>query len=1290
MSSPRSVRVSLPASTTRYLIEAKVGGGGMGEIFRAIDQTTGEPVAIKLLRSGTSPHEEARFRREVAVLADLRHPNVVRYIDHGVWPGGRSFLAMEWLDGEDMEARRKREPPGMDDAVEAIRRAAAALAAVHARGVVHRDIKLANLWLCGGRIQRVKLIDFGVVKLPEDDGFSTQPGAIVGTPFHMAPEQARNEPITPRSDVYSLGSVLFLLLTGRLVFPSEHLVALLGRLVLEDAPRVSSLRPDVPEALDLLVARCLEREAAGRFQDAGELSRALARVGTLHNEPPPAGRPAARLSSPRLRAAEQGPPSRAPGRGALGSSGKRLVAVVLASLEQGLLPKELRRALRGVMSGGDHVEPIRGERLVLVLGLTASQGGEALRAARAALLISRLAPGARVALASGHVREAEQGLSAETLERAAWLLEQTAAGEVRIDRETAPLLGTRFQLQDDNLGMTLQGEEDGPGRTRQLLGRPTPTVGRAEEFAALATAFQETLGDGTPRAVLVSGPAGIGKSRLRYELTRWLRAHPEAPDILLCRGDPLSDRSGLSLLGRALRGRAGIFDGEDPVRQRGKLRGFLGPLLGQDPRSELFLGELLGVRGGEADEGLLAARQEPALMLGRLQGAFEALLRVDGRRAAQVLILEDCHWVDELTRSLVGWALASSGLRFVVFAFARPELDPATLAWSLARCIDLGPLESEDARRLVRDALPALDGDTTEAIVERAGGNALFLEELIRYAAEGHQGLPLTVQALVQVRLDAMAPALRGVARAASVFGRACWAEGVTALLGEESEEALDALAESEILTENEASRFAGQREWTFRHALVREAVYASLLDEDRVKFHGRAALWLEVAGEEDLATLAWHVAQSGDRSRAGELYARATTQAQAAGYLDSVLALADGGLACTEEPELRGKLLAAKARAAGWLGLYGEALALAREAQGLCPRGGDSWASAVRVQSSALRDLGRQHESEQVLAAALAHEALFVEGTLGLLLSERARTLADLGRLPEARRAADRACQLAEQTKIGYETARLRAEDARFFVVASQGHLVEQIEACLAVVRLADAAGDVPLGTRARCNLGHCLNCLGRFEEALDALSQAAADAVRSRLLPLHGFALHNLGLSLARLGRFDEAISHQQGARSLAEQMGHERLRASSLQYEALVVAWQGRSLDQALLLAREASRVAAQQPSQRLLALRVLAFVQQRRGVQEAALEVLSEPGVLPEGSGAPEWGGLARLTQIEAHLALGERPRARGLLRRAAIAVLEEAHALPKEHQQGFLERIEENRRTLELARHLGVS
>src|SRR5262245_25931002 len=162
----------------------------MADIFRAVDRTADQPVAIKLLRAAATPQERSRFVREVAILADLRHPNIVHYIAHGTWPDGRLYLAMEWLDGEDLGQRQRRAPLGMRDAVEVVRRSAAAMAAIHARGVVHRDIKLSNIFLVRGKGTAIKLIDFGVVKPHLPDEYPTERGQIIGTPHCMDPEQA--------------------------------------------------------------------------------------------------------------------------------------------------------------------------------------------------------------------------------------------------------------------------------------------------------------------------------------------------------------------------------------------------------------------------------------------------------------------------------------------------------------------------------------------------------------------------------------------------------------------------------------------------------------------------------------------------------------------------------------------------------------------------------------------------------------------------------------------------------------------------------------------------------------------------------------------------------------------------------------------------------------------------------------------------------------------------------------------------------------------------------------------
>src|SRR5262249_61763625 len=171
-------------------IESRVGSGGMGDIYRGIDRETGLPVAIKLLRQTASAQERTRFAREIAILADLRHPNIVQYVAHGTWQDGRLFFAMEWLAREELSQRQRRAPLGMRDAVEVVRRSAAAMAAVHARGVIHRDLKLSNIFLIHGRGTAIKLIDFGVVKPPEPDDFPTERGQIIGTPHFIAPEHA--------------------------------------------------------------------------------------------------------------------------------------------------------------------------------------------------------------------------------------------------------------------------------------------------------------------------------------------------------------------------------------------------------------------------------------------------------------------------------------------------------------------------------------------------------------------------------------------------------------------------------------------------------------------------------------------------------------------------------------------------------------------------------------------------------------------------------------------------------------------------------------------------------------------------------------------------------------------------------------------------------------------------------------------------------------------------------------------------------------------------------------------
>ncbi|HZO17217.1 MAG TPA: serine/threonine-protein kinase, partial [Polyangiaceae bacterium] len=405
----------------RFAIEARVGGGASGDIFKGVDNESGTTVALKVLRRTATEGERARFKREIGVVADLRHPNIVDYIAHGEYEDGRLFLAMEWLDGEDLAKRQRRAPLGTRDAVEVVRRAAQAMAAIHSRGIVHRDLKLSNMFLVKGRGTAVKLIDFGVVRPPQGDEFDTEPGTILGTPHYMSPEQARGEPVDARADVYSLGSVLFRLLTGRSVFETEHVIALLGRLVLEDPPRPSAFRFDIPDKLDAVVHRAISRNKEDRYDNAGEFARALARVGSLNNDPPSVERSASAVLPRRRRDTFTESDTGASGNQTTrpGLRMRRIVSCMLYDLGETATDHSIGDTLIDIVGEDVRVEPLAGGKTVAVLGVEHSRGDEVMRAARAALEIVREFPLARAVVSVGHAVMARSNLAGEALDRAA-------------------------------------------------------------------------------------------------------------------------------------------------------------------------------------------------------------------------------------------------------------------------------------------------------------------------------------------------------------------------------------------------------------------------------------------------------------------------------------------------------------------------------------------------------------------------------------------------------------------------------------------------------------------------------------------------------------------------------------------------------------------------------------------------------------------------------------------------------------------------------------------------------
>jgi Protein kinase domain/AAA ATPase domain len=268
---------SVPPVLDRYVIERKVGAGGMGVVFRGRAASGELPVAIKVI-ARSAQLERVRFAREVQMLRELACPGLVRYLDHGTTAEGLDYLVTEWLEGEDLGARLRKGTLAVHDALEVARQVARALGAIHERGIIHRDIKPANVMLVGGRLDDVRVIDLGIARSLAPSTQLTATGALLGTPHYMAPEQIRGQ-VDARSDVYALGATLFEMLAGRPPFVGEHAGAIVLSVLAEAPPSLGSLRRDVPGAVDAVIGRMLAKDPGDRPVDMQAVASELAQLG---------------------------------------------------------------------------------------------------------------------------------------------------------------------------------------------------------------------------------------------------------------------------------------------------------------------------------------------------------------------------------------------------------------------------------------------------------------------------------------------------------------------------------------------------------------------------------------------------------------------------------------------------------------------------------------------------------------------------------------------------------------------------------------------------------------------------------------------------------------------------------------------------------------------------------------------------------------------------------------------------------------------------------------------------
>jgi tetratricopeptide (TPR) repeat protein len=838
---------------------------------------------------------------------------------------------------------------------------------------------------------------------------------------------------------------------------------------------------------------------------------------------------------------------------------------------------------------------------------------------------------------------------------------------------------------------------------RTLLGKRTPFVGRERELAFSSVSTRSAPASQGRARCWSPAPAGSGKSRLAQELRVRL---PRSAQVWRARGDPGGAGSPFGMLAPALRRTAGILDGEPLELRQMKLRARVARHLGGEAvtRVSEFIGELVGARfdNGQRIE-LQAARRDLVLMGDQMRRAFEDWVAAETAGAPLVLVLEDLQWGDLPTVKFVDAALRHAADRpLLVVALARPEvhqLFPALWAERGVQELRLGELTRRSSERLVRAALGDAADETVAELCDRAAGNPLYLEELIRAVSGG----PLVAAAdgaghgggaPGPARARGPPHPARGQRLRPALLARR--GRGAARRAGGEPElpEWLDILVSREVLVRRAERRFPGEHDYAFRHALVRDAAYAMLTDADRTLGHGLAASWLRQAGEEDPVVLAEHLAAGPPegRPRAAVQLARAAEQALEGNDLAAAVLRAEGGLALATDDATRGRLLLALADARSWLGEFADAEEAAAEALVRLPRASAAWLKAVAQLAVACVRRGNLGRVMPLVDELLAVGAPADPEALAALVESGARTanLLLLGGRRElgtallagiARIAADAPGPVGPAAAATLLAA--RATEALYAGMPDACHELSQAAAASYL-----EAGALRLACVYKSNAAFA---------CIEGGALAEAEAVLRELLPLArrlgtpnilASAQHNLGHVLAQRGALDEAVAHEREAVAILCAQGDRRLEGSARLYLAYALE-RGGEAAAAEAEAERAVELLSVVPPLRAHALAALAGLRllagralEARTLVEQALAILAELGSLEEGE------SRVRLVDVETLEALGRRDEARAALAVAAARVLARAEKIRGPWRRSFLA-LPDNARTLELARARGV-